>query len=116
MTAPRVDRAKLLAELLEGEGIRATHDVTKATGRLPCILVPPPTLTYDRPHPHASVEWRLVALADGTSQAKAWEQLDNLLVALEDALELERAEPASYVLPTGGDPVPCYVITYLESL
>lgn len=117
MSSPRVERAQALAELLVAEaGIYATHDVEKADANRPCVLVQAPALTYDRPHPHASVAWRLLAIADGKSALSDWKQLDDLLIALEDVLELESAEPATFVLSPDSPPMPAYVITYLESL
>lgn len=116
MPAPRFDQAAELVATLKAAGLKATRSAVEADALRPCVLVPPPTLggphTYDGP----TVTWRLVALAGSPlGDATSWQQLDELVDAVWDALPCERAEPFAYQLPTGGDPLPAYAITITES-
>lgn len=105
-----IDLGLELVATLEGAGLRATVDVRNAVP--PCVLVPPPVRRYDL-NTGYSVEWRLYALAPGPGTSDAWLALDALLDALDDVLDVERAEPGSYTIPTadGALNVPAYIIT-----
>lgn len=115
MGRPRYDRAVTLVALLKASNIKATVSVPEALASLPCVLVPPPTIgpgTYGG----GTKTWRLVAIAaDPLGDVASWQQIDELLDQVEDVLPIERAEPIAYQLPTGGDPLPAYAITYIES-
>lgn len=95
---------------LVAEGIRATVDVRNAVP--PCVLIPPPARRYDL-NTGYSVEWRLYCLAPGPGNRDTWHALDELLAQLELVVDVERAEPGSYTLPTdaGTLNVPAYIVT-----
>lgn len=100
---------ELEAELVAA-GVRATVDVRNAVP--PCVLIPPPARRYDL-NTGYSVEWRLYCLAPGAGNRDAWDALDELLAQLEAVVDVERAEPGSYTLPTesGVVNVPAYIVT-----
>lgn len=109
-------RARELAAQLVGAGVPAVADVRDATANLPCILIPPPRLDFDL-HVGATTTWGLVALAaTNAGAADAWAQLVTLVDGAAALLPIETAAPTSYQLPTGGDPLPAYVLTFTESL
>lgn len=113
---PRLTRADVLVAALVAAGLKATADVREATANLPGVLVTPPTLDYDLPV-GATATWRLVVLAAAPlGNRDAWEQLDALLVQLGAVVDLKRAEPTAYKLPTGGDPLPAYLATFTEAV
>lgn len=115
-TPPRLARAAQIVATLTDAGINATADVREATAKLPGVLLTPPTLDYDLPR-GASATWRLVVIAAAPlGNADAWEQLDALLVQLAGLVDLTRAEPTAYKLPTGGDPLPAYIATFTEAV
>lgn len=102
-----VTAAEQLAQRLVAAGIPATHDPARAATNRPCVLVPPPSIDYTA----KANTWRLAALAShpgGTLDALR--QLDELVVAVTELLDVETAEPGSYVLHGGAEPVPAYVL------
>lgn len=107
-------RAFQLAQQLADQDIRVTADPAAAIP--PCVLITPPTRTYDLPLPSYSVTWSLVCLAPGPGGVNAWAALDELVDAVVDALELDgtTATPGSYQLPTAPEPHPAYIITMTE--
>lgn len=112
----RLARAEALAAELRVSGVRAYLDPAQAGANLPAVLVPPPILAFDLPV-GATATWRLVALAaDPTGSRGSWAELDELVETVAAALPVERAEPTTYVLPTGGDPLPAYSVTLTESV
>lgn len=109
-------RGRELAALLSAAGVPAVVDVRDATANLPCILVPPPRLEFDG-YAFATATWGLVALAATSAGAgEAWQQLVTLVDGAAAVLPVETANPTSYQLPTGGDPLPAYVLSLTESL
>lgn len=113
MASPRVARAEQLAAQLRGAGIDATHDPAAAASLRPCVLVPPPRLTFDVSD-EATAAWRLVAIAGTPVQLDAWVQLDELVEAVAELLCVETADPTSWAATPGDDPLPAYVITLTE--
>ena len=110
MGALRV-RADELAGSLVGAGLKATTDT--ASIRRPGVLVPPPSVDYTT----RTVTFRLALLsAQDAGTTKAWDELDDLLEAVEAVLPLDSAEPGSYALPTGGGSPPAYLATFTTSL
>lgn len=116
--APILAVAEALAAELVGFGISAVVDVTTAVANLPCVLIPPPTLDFvSQPDGSPTARWQLVAIAaDSSGTRTSWEQLDALVTSVAELLPVERAEPISYTLPTGGDPLPAYAITLTGSI
>lgn len=109
-------RGQQLAAQLRGDGISAVTDVGKALANLPCILVVPPRLEFDVGD-GATATWKLMAIAaDGTGSSTAWQQLDDLVAAATELLPIELAEPTSYQLGQGIDPLPAYALTYIETI
>lgn len=111
---PRVELAKELAAQLVEAGVTATHDPRKAENSRPCALLTPPTLdyangTYDGP----AITWRLALLSShAAGTVEAWAQLDGLLDQVDQVLNIERAEAASYALAEGAGPIPAYLATF----
>lgn len=104
-----VAAAKQLADQLDQvDGIRATHDPAKAAANRPCVLVPPPAMDYRA----GTNTWRLVLLAGKAhGDLAALVQLDELLqLVVEQLPTVETADPGSYVLTGGTDPVPAYIL------
>lgn len=109
---PTLDRARAYADQLTAAGVPTFVDPAAAQANLPCALVVPPTLTFDRLDGDATASWRVVALAHGPAGLAAWAALDELLAALVAAgLDAQRADPGSYSITAGSDPLPCYIIT-----
>lgn len=108
-------RGQALVEALSAAGVAATTEPGAAIGLLPCVLVPPPVREVRHYGGHV-VTWRLVVLADLPDATRSWEQLDDLVDRVADLLPIERAEPTSYVLPSGTDPVPAYAVTFTETV
>ena len=114
MGTPTLDRARAYADTLTAAGVPTFVDPAQAAANVPCALVVPPALTFDRldDQAPASVEWRLVVLAQRPAGLDAWAQLDDVLHQLVAAgLDAQRAEPGSYTLTGGTDPYPCYIVT-----
>src|SRR4051794_9928187 len=108
-------RGKQLVDQLRAVNISAVVDVGNALANLPCVLVVPPRLAFDIGD-GATATWRLMAIAkDGTGSTTAWQQLDDLVDAVSELLPIELAEPTSYVLGQGIDPLPAYALTFTES-
>lgn len=112
--AATLTRARALAERLRVAGVPAVVDVRDAPAVLPGVLVPPPGLRFVG-YAGPTVTWRLVALAaDPTGSAQAWAELDQLVLAVADALPVESADPTAYQL--GDASLPAYLLTLTESL
>lgn len=111
-------RAGELAAQLAGAGVKAHTDPGKAAGNLPCLLIGPPVLTPGTAGGGGyTATWSIFALASVSAGATAaWDDLDVLVDRVEEVLGVERAEPTSYTLPTGGDPLPAYRITHTEAI
>lgn len=104
-----VDQAEGYAADLTAKGVRTFVDPRKAAANLPCVLILPPTLTWDRLGGPASISWRLAVIARGPAGLSCWRDLDDLLALLADQVALTSAEPGTYTLT--GDPLPCYAVT-----
>lgn len=116
MATPRITRARELAQQLAGTGITATEDVGKVVPNLPCVLVGPPVIELDISD-GATVTWRLLAIAQAPAdQHLAWQQLDELVDALDQELPIERAEPTAWAPAPNHDPFPAYAVTFTETL
>lgn len=97
--------AKQLADSIET--VRATHDPAVADANRPCVLVGPPRIDYTE----LTNSWVLYALASqpyGSLAALA--ELDALVQAVAAQLPVERAEPVTYALRPGANPVPAYAL------
>jgi hypothetical protein len=107
MAGSIVAAAKALADQLKAAGVRATHDPAVAAANRPCVLVPPPAIDYRA----RTNTWRLVALAGKShGDLAALDQLDDLVQLVVDLVDVETADPGSYVLTGGTDPVPAYIL------
>lgn len=106
-------RAAELMVQLKDHDIRAVADPRSA--HPPCVLIPPPTRTYDLGSGY-SVTWRLVCLAPGPGSADSWNALDDLADAVVAALEPSdtTVTPGSYQLPSATEPHPAFTITWTE--
>lgn len=108
----RLERADALAAYLLSRQIVAVVDVRAVSANVPCVLIPPPPVQFAGAVPGGEPTWRLVLIAaDATGSRTSWEQLDDLLDAVEDALPIDRADPATFANPAGGDPLPAYAVT-----
>lgn len=108
----RLDQADALAAYLLARQVPAVVDVRAVAANLPCVLIPPPRVQYAAAPPGGDPVWRLVVIAaDATGSRAAWQQLDDLLDALADALPVEVADPTTFINPGGGDPLPAYAVT-----
>lgn len=99
---------------LEAHDIRAVADPRSA--HAPCVLLVPPTRTYDLPLPSYSVTWQFICLAPGPGNADAWVCMDDLVDRVLEALDLAdvTVTPGSYQLTGDGHPHPAYTITHTE--
>lgn len=111
MAADTIEQAQGYADLLTAAGVPTFVDPKKAQANLPCCLIVPPVLTFDRLGGSASIAWRLVALARGPAGLDTWATLDDLVRRLADQVAVTQAEPGSYALNQGQDALPCYVVT-----
>lgn len=116
MTTPILDAAAELAAALVAAGQPAFTDIKAVAGNLPCVLVPPPRVEWTG-YGAVTARWRLVAIAGAPlGNQDSWAQLDAMLAAVAAVLPAEAADPISYTLPTGGDPLPAYAITVTGSV
>jgi len=108
-----LSRGQELVELFEDQGIRATVD--PALANPPCVLIPPPNLTFDLACA-VDATWQLVALAPGagTADRTTWEALDSLLDGVGKSVELTSVDLVAYVL--NGRTYPAYLITFTEGI
>lgn len=110
--------AEGVRDRLRAGSLAATLDVREVLGLAPCVLVPPPIWDDWAADGSPMFTWRLVAIsAQGLGNADAWAELDDLVSAVADVLDISRAEPIAYALPGGGQPPshPAYAITYTGS-
>lgn len=106
-------RAKALAtEIQDATGITCTTDARSAVP--PCLLIIPPTRTYDVACGW-DAEWTLILLSSGAG-SDAWEQLDDMLDQVEQKVDLDSATPGAYALTNGGDPLPAYTLKATEAV
>lgn len=119
-----VDRAEAIAELLRREedvdaGVLAIRASTNIRDTVPpCLLVVPvPGLDYTLSTLEGSVEveWSIVALAQPPADLEAARELEELLGRVSEVLDVTRARPASYRIPTTETDVPAYLITVNET-
>lgn len=113
MSTPRVDAARAYATQLKAQGLRTYVDPAAAAANLPCVLILPPAVTFDRLGAAGapSVDWRLAVLAEGPAGLECWEELDELLELLAELVDVTTATPAAYTLAGGKDPLPAYLCT-----
>jgi hypothetical protein len=106
-------RGQELVELLEAQGIRATVDPSLA--QPPCVLIPPPNLTYDLACA-VDASWQLVALAPAANTANraTWQSLESILIAVQKVVDIQAADVVAYVL--NGRSYPAYLITFSEGI
>lgn len=108
------DAAEAIADLIRAVDpeVRVTTDVRNVVP--PCVLVEPPTRTFDLPRPAYSATWRVRALAPAPANADAWDALDRLVDVVDQALDVDTAEPAAWVAEPGAPPLPCYTCTVVN--
>jgi hypothetical protein len=107
------ERAGELVDKLTAAGVGATLDPRSATP--PCVLVTPPTLTYDA-YGSALADWSLYVLSPATGNADAWLALDELGGLVADVLPIARREFVAYSLSPDAPPVPSYRLTFSEGI
>lgn len=113
-TTSTYDRAQeIVSHLQSGHAVRATLDPSAANP--PCVLVTPPTRTYDLACGFRA-QWTLVALAPGALGADrtTWTQLDDLVDAVRHAVDVHDAEPVAYTL--NGVTYPAYLLRFEEDI
>lgn len=113
MSTPTIDRAQRLVDQLVALDVRATTDAAAVMTNLPCVLVGPPSLVLRQ---RMTATWRLLVIASTPNPLDAWGQLDALVTELFEALPVETAEPTSWALAAGTDPLPAYVLTMTDTL
>lgn len=107
------DRAAGIVAALNGAGIRATTDPSAAAP--PCVLITPPGRSYTLPCGF-SARWQLAAIAPAALGAdrSSWAQLETLVDAVADVVDLEGAELVSYQL--NGTGYPAFLLTFEEAI
>lgn len=106
-----VDTAKALAARLNDADVLAGIDPAWADVNRPCVLIAPPSLDYSE----RSATWRVVALSShAAGTLAALEQLAGLVDDVAGVLDVEAAEPSSYVLSQTSI-VPAYLIRVTTS-
>jgi protoporphyrinogen oxidase len=102
-----------LVDLLEAQGVRATVDPALAAP--PCVLIPPPNLTFDLACA-VDATWQVVALAPAvnTADRTSWEALDELLDGLGKVVDISSADVVAYFL--NGRSYPAYLVTFTEGI
>lgn len=111
--ASLADLARDLEALLREAGINARVDVAGLANSLPGVLIPPPTVDRSTLDGTPLVTWRLIVLAaQPLGSFASFEQLAELVDAIDGVLAVDRADPISYSLPAlGSDPLPAYAVT-----
>lgn len=105
-----------IREVLTEAGIAAVLDVREVVVNAPCVLIPPPAWDDWTADGSPAFAWRLIVVSgQALGNLDAWAELDGLVTAVADVLEIERADPIGYTLPTGGPPMPAYALTYTGS-
>lgn len=107
------ERAGELVAAMVAAGIDATIDPRSANP--PCVLVAPPTLTYNG-YCSALADWSLYVLSPTTANADAWLALDELGAAVADVLPIARSEFVAYSLSPDAPPVPSYRLQFSEGI
>jgi hypothetical protein len=107
------ERAAELVAAMVDAGIDATIDPRSATP--PCVLVTPPTLTYNG-YCSALADWALYVLSPTTANADAWAALDELGGAVAEVLPIARREFVAYSISPDAPPVPSYRLTFSEGI
>jgi len=121
-----VERAEAIATLLrQDEDLDADPPVVQIQASTsirdtvpPCLLVVPvPTLSYSSTLEGSQVEdveWTLYALAPPPADLEAARELELLVDHVAAVLEVDRAEPVGYTIPSTETIVPAYKITVTE--
>lgn len=123
MTGPRVADAEQLAAAAEVALEPITFDGRPVTVTLDpadlasirtgvAVLITPPVVEFDLPRPSSTARHRLLILG-GRDPFVAWKRHDQVLEQLHtlDRWSLERAEPVTFALPSGGEPAPAMQVT-----
>lgn len=115
MTFDLIEHMQAVADRFTGN-VKAYIDPAEALGDRPCVLVGPPALdptegAWGSPEAVYPV-YALSSFPAGTLDAVA--ELNDLVQAVETALEYERAVPVRYQLTAAGDPVAAYLCTHTE--
>lgn len=117
-----VDRAEAIAALLRRDeapdvlAIRASTSIRDTVP--PCLLVVPvPALDFTSSTLEGSVEveWTIVALAPPPADLEAGRELELLVDRVTEVLDVTRARPAAYRIPSTETDVPAYLITVNET-
>lgn len=93
--------------------VKAYLDPAKAINNRPCLLVAPPRVdrnagTMTGP----SITWRVIALSSyDAGNFEAFAELEALIDAASDVLDVETAEPAQYQFNTSIPRVAAYICT-----
>ena len=103
------ERALAIVAVLEDAGITATADPRAATP--PCVLVPPPTRTYDLGCGYTA-RWALVAMVPGIANADAHKAVDALADEVAAVLPIERADLIAYSVDSAQQGVPAYRLEF----
>lgn len=121
-----VDRAEAIATLLRQDadpeavppvlGVRASTSIRDTVP--PCLLVVPvPALDFVavlEGGDEVDVAWTIVALAVPPADLEAARELDFLAAHVASKLDVTRAQPIAYRIPTTETDVPAYLITVNE--
>lgn len=109
MTA--LDRAQELVQKLEAAGVRATVD--PGTVAPPCVLLVPPSFVFDLAC-EGDGTWRCPALAPATqiAETSTWAELDRMLDAMVDLVDMTSADLVAYTV--NGRVYPAYLMTWQE--
>lgn len=113
MSSPGYDRGLQLVDKLTSAGITATVDPRSATP--PCVLVTPPSKTYDIGCGFTG-DWSLIALAPGPGNADAWKALDTLETAVAEVMPVRRSIFTQWTLAADAPPLPAYRIEFTEGV
>jgi hypothetical protein len=112
-----LERAAQLATLLTAAGAPTYTDPVEALNNRPCVLIGPPTQTFDLPLPHRTVNWSLTVLSASAGGGVAvWAECDELVDLVVEFLAVDDALPIRYALDDAAAPIPAYQMHLEESL
>lgn len=116
MTTPRIAQAKALAAELRDHGIKATHRATDLGPLLPAVLIGPPIIDWTRGTLNGtpSLSWSLRVVASTNDPDQGWQELDELIEALAELIDLETATPAAFQVSADAPPLPAYTLTVTD--
>lgn len=113
-----LQRAQEICEKLEAAGVRATTD--PAALNLPAVLVSLPSDRTNDGMCSVTLTWQLESIVPAPNgwDRTAWQQLDDLVTAVEATFPIERSRSMPFQRPGLGwlTSFPCYQSTFTEAI